>query len=659
MAQPPQQRENRQQRRAREKREKEQQAKAAQNSATTPEIQTVLEAALAHQTKGEYADADRMYKRVLDTYPGNIDALHFRGILAYQVGNLPVARELVTRATDIAKRDGKIRATLALIEDAAGNAKAARTQYQRALSLAPENKEARNNFGAFLRNLGEWDAAEVQFAKAIETGPEFLPALGNLGAMLLETGRLEEAANTFYRALEVAPDNPDSLMDLGIVLQRQGQFEAAEQKFQTILNNEPDNPAAHINMASLYFRMEKMEDGLRFAERGVELFPDHPAAHNNLGNLLGSLDRFDEAEAAFKKAIKLAPKDAEAVSNLAHLYKQVGRIGDAAALYQQAITFSPDNPRHRFGLSLSLMGLGRLEEALPFHEAGFDCAERRPDRRKIAKTWDGSPPGDRPVLIWPEQGLGDELRFISALPDLLDGPLSGAAVTLECDPRLVALFQRSFPDITVAAEGETEITNRTLQRSMGQAHDLVRREIAHFDRSAAYLKPDPELVKKWQDRLAALPPGPRIGFGWRSGLVNTRRSTRVTTIEDWRPLLETQGIQLIALQYGDTDQEREAAETRYGCHLHFWDDLDLRDDLNDLVALISCLDQVATIANSLGDLAGATGTPSLVTLPEHQWVTLGTDHHPWYPNVTLVQRRNDEDWTGVMQEIANRVKALI
>ncbi len=54
------------------------------------------------------------------------------------------------------------------------------------------------------------------------------------------------------------------------------------------------------------------------------------------------------------------------------------------------------------------------------------------------------------LLVTAEQGVGDHLMFASMFPELVaEAPRTGRHVILECDPRLVPLFARSFPDATV------------------------------------------------------------------------------------------------------------------------------------------------------------------------------------------------------------------
>ena len=55
---------------------------------------------------------------------------------------------------------------------------------------------------------------------------------------------------------------------------------------------------------------------------------------------------------------------------------------------------------------------------------------------------------DGTLLVWGEQGLGDQILHASMVGELTQ---RAAKVVLEVEPRLAPLFARSFPDVQVVA----------------------------------------------------------------------------------------------------------------------------------------------------------------------------------------------------------------
>src|SRR3546814_12428634 len=83
-----------------------------------------------------------------------------------------------------------------------------------------------------------------------------------------------------------------------------------------------------------------------------------------------------------------------------------------------------------------MMSLGRLGEAWPLYRTRMNVRSSDPRGAAFAARlppWDGVVrPGQR-LLVWGEQGIGDQVLFGSMLPDLL---ASGADIVFGCDPRL-------------------------------------------------------------------------------------------------------------------------------------------------------------------------------------------------------------------------------
>jgi hypothetical protein len=80
-------------------------------------------------------------------------------------------------------------------------------------------------------------------------------------------------------------------------------------------------------------------------------------------------------------------------------------------------------------------------------------------------------------MIWEEQGVGDKIIFGSRFPDLIE---RGVGTLIECDKRLIPLFSRSFPAITVAASddpdiGKTEDKTFDVQAAPGNNWSLAAR----------------------------------------------------------------------------------------------------------------------------------------------------------------------------------------
>ena len=245
--------------------------------------------------------------------------------------------------------------------------------------------------------------------------------------------------------------------------------------------------------------------------------------------------------------------------------------------------------------------------------------------------------------------MGDELRLMGLVSEAAD---RAGRTVLAVDERLVPLAARSFPAIEVRARGTVDESQATRQIPMGSLPAILRADLDAFPDHAGYLHPDPQAIADFRARLKALGPGLAVGIAWTSGLVTARRQGAHGPLEEWEAVLRTEGIKPVLLQYGPVEDEVRAAEAAFGCTIARWDDLDLKDDLDRVAALTAALDlMIAT--------GSAVGTPLWSLLRPRDWVTLGTDRHPWYPAARTFHRAPGAGWRPLLEgEVAPALAAL-
>jgi len=233
--------------------------------------------------------------------------------------------------------------------------------------------------------------------------------------------------------------------------------------------------------------------------------------------------------------------------------------------------------------------------------------------------------------------LGDEILFLTCLEDAIE---SGASIILECEPRLVATLARSFPSITVRPPShntsnlcKTLVEDFDYHIPMGSLPGLYRNDIEDFKKSKPYIIVDEIKKNKYNSRLTHTADKLKIGICWRSGLMTAGRNTEYTSLEDWGPVLTRPDCFFVNLQYGDCEAELLAAEEKFGVQIIRWADLDMKNDIDDVFALISCLDLVVTAGTAVCPMSAAIGKPTLVLQSRWDWPNLGTNYYPWFSNI--------------------------
>ncbi|MBK3732068.1 tetratricopeptide repeat protein [Azospirillum brasilense] len=634
-----------------------------QDSPTTPDaLAARLGRAVDHHRAGRLADAERDYRAVLAADPRHPDALHLLGVLALQAGHpgpaVELIEEAIRQAGGIADYHDNLGSALAALDRHAEAAQA----HRMAAALNPLSARPRHNLGNAFQAQALPGLAALAFTTAVELEPGYAKAWYNLGNALRAQKRLGDAVRAFARAAVLAPAMAEAHTNLSDALSAAGRPDEALAQARAALRLRPDDPKAHHNLGAALQRKGAYESAEIAYREALKRAPDSLTTLIDLGGVLLTLGRPAPAEQCFRKALSRDPHAVEAIHNLGKALQAQGHYTKAEACYEEALAHDPGLAAASDSLAIIALLHGRLERGWEGHERRFAAGRVRPDRRIDAPRWRGEGLRRRRLLVWREQGVGDEILFASCYGDVI--AWGGGPVTIETDPRLVSLFARSFPRATVRAETidadgrETAVPlDADLQIPAGSLPGLLRGTLAAFDQFDAWLKPDPVRTALWRERLDALGPGLRVGVAWRSHRTTPEHKGAYTTLDQWAPLFALTGVVFVNLQYGDCAEEIAAAEARFGVTIHRWDDLDLKDDFEGAAALTANLDLVITPATAAGELAGALGVP-VWRFGHRSWSQLGTAVRPWFPAMRLFEPRPGETFDHVLTGMADRLAAL-
>ncbi len=462
--------------------------------------------------------------------------------------------------------------------------------------------------------------------------PKQADALHLLGAAEWQRGNLDEAEQLMRRAIAVWDKDSSYFCDLGGVLKSKGAFADAIAEYKKALLRDPVNPKARDGLAESY------------GCYGYELGHEH---------------RWDEAEETYKKFLELRPDDVVALNNLSEIYQHAGERKKALELCDRALGLKPDHKTVLYNRALCRLALNDLPGGWADMEAGTGYWLTHLDKRQnlpwiSLPLWDGSDPRGKKILVWGDQGIGDEVLFASMIPDLI---ARGAQVMVECMDRLAPIFARSFPQAKIIVR--QAIPNFAIDFDY-QAPGLwlgrwLRTDASKFPERISYLVADPQKVAELRARYQALGKKHIIGIAWHS-ISGGRASERRMMLRELVSVLPLSDTLYIDLQYGD--REPEIAEVRKEFPdfvLHQDREIDQLRDMDGFAAQIKTCDRIVTIGNTTAHMAGALGVAADVLLPPSSltwyWFEQRGDS-PWYPSLRLHRRPKNGDWSAALAGIA-------
>ena len=411
-----------------------------------------------------------------------------------------------------------------------------------------------------------------------------------------------------------------------------------------LLREDPDDPRVLLAAAEVQEKSRRITTAYQFAERAVHKAPNISGSWLMFGRMADLLYRFDDAEMAYRKSLEIAPDNARkatAVMNLSGLYLTKGMWEEAEKHARQALELKPDAWMAKGNLGMACLAQRKWLDGWRGYEAIVGSEQRKNRKYGNEPTWAGEK--KKTVIVYGEQGMGDEISFASMLPDLI---ADSRKVIVDCDARLKGLFKRSFPEASIhgtrwaeALDWDEEDRKFDASITMGGLGRYYRLRDEDFP-GKPYLIPDPDRVTMWKalfDRQR-----PAIGIAWTGGLSWTGSKFRKWSLEEMTPLFRSISAHWVSLQYKDASKEMQAFK---GANITQYRFGTLTNDYDDTAALVASLDLVICMQTAVAHLAGALGKECWVFVPKlSQWRYGKGDDIPWYKSVKVFRQRQDGSW---------------
>lgn len=506
---------------------------------------------------------------------------------------------------------------------------------------------------------------------AFRPEPDTAESWRRRGLSLEAANDLPAALDAYQRALELDPGSMETVRVLAGLAFRRSMWEMAERFYAHLITHGDQETAVVAAYAATLREQSRYAEAIDLLKSVIGQRPEESSLWEGLGTVISATGDWATAITFFDEALRLAPDNLHALFHRGCARFDLGdtRPGLVDVVACARAFTDPDN---RASAELTA-AYGCL--ALTDLEAGWRWYEGRHRRGTPGEVlYDLNLPHRSPgqsvagkrLFVSAEQGLGDEVLYGSLLPDLY---AEVAHLGIGVEPRLVSLFQRSFPAAMVVAHRTQTIDGRIhrgfpdldesqfdLWAVMGDFLASHRSRIADFPARQSFLVPDPARIAHWRSYFADLNARPKIGILWRSLKLTGLRAQQYSRFGQWRDILALPGLQFVNLQYGDASAEMAEARLM-GYDIITPEGIDLKDDLDDLAALTCALDVVIAPSNATSNIAAACGVPVWMLNIPHAWPRLGQVDYPWYPSVQSFDAQTVSDWQPALDAIRDALKA--
>lgn len=578
-------------------------------------LENLFKQALSLHIAGQFSAARELYERLNREVGPNPDILHLYGTLLFQSGF---------------SREGQ-------------------TSIRRALLLRPDASSYYDHFGSAARSVEERRVAASAFERAFCLNPASETASLNAAITLQELGTLEAAKIRAFKAVLLQPSVAATWLRRGAIQRNVGELLQAKSALERARMEDPANVETHFNLHEVYVGLVHRDQAILAAKRGILLAPDQhefyvnfnsggsetprlratslrpdaPKAWDQLAADYYGQVNYRAAAAAARRAILLAPNLAPPYNSLGTSTYHDGRFAEAISSSQRGLLIDPTFSDTEYNLCFAAFASGRVDLAWRHWNSRLTMT-KSPGRVGLPKRWDLETGRPQHLLVASEQGIGDEILFLSCLPDLLG---RSEKITVEADPRLHGMLARTFPGVTLVekqigltVDGISVHDYRDLVRENGITHAIYSGDLPAAFRTpsspesaiSGYLRAEELERHHWKSWLKSLGDGPYLGICWRSGTFLTRqRTTGYLSPEELIANIPDRSVTLINLQYGDALDELQRILETSGVRIHNPPGLDQTMELDRVLALMTCLDLITTPATTVQALAGASGTPTI------------------------------------------------
>ena len=655
-------------------------------------LEQTFQKAVRFYENGNLKKALKCLNDIQRRQPDIPDVLHLLGLVTLRLERPGDAAKYLETATRLMPKSGGLWGLLGSALRKAGRAEDALKAFGKALAINSNAADLHYNMGNTLRDLGRLEDAADSYRNAVATEPGFTDAWVNLGGVLKDQSHLEDAAGALREAVRLNPEDADAQMTLGNTLEALGDEEGALAHQELAVRASPELAQAHYNLGNALRQAGREEDAatsyrnaLKIDPGRAEVYnnlgetlldlgdidaaienyghalacnPELAGAHNNLAKALGKKGDLEASVVGYRRALGIDPGHFGARTNLGNALGKLGKWDEALACQYFAVENNPDNADAHHNLALTLLLMGRMQEGWAEYEWRW-TSENGANRRTFPQaSWQGEDLLGKTIMVWSEQGVGDEVLFAGMVPGLLD---AGANVVLESDARLVPVFGRSFPSVTCVPQ-----TSPPVPRLLEDTIDFqcAMGSLGRWLRTATDIRTDAYLVAG-PDRRNALRKAYKTGGETRLvGITWSSKNRKIgegksLPLSDLIPLAGIPGVTLVDLQYGDTRAQRDAFREETGVEILHDDDIDQMADLDAFCDQVAAMDVVVTVSNTTAHFAGALGVPTWVMVhpsPLPCWL-LERDDSPWYPDVTLFRQTPGGEWADVVERVANKLSA--
>ena len=367
---------------------------------------------------------------------------------------------------------------------------------------------------------------------------------------------------------------------------------------------------------------------------------------------------FESAAKCYRQLVVDDPYDARAYYNLAIILHDLSKFAESLACYEQAIKLGYHNPaRANLNTGMNYLKMGDFKRGFHYVDLKSDGAWRlgknfafNQEALSHIDLWEGQSLEDKTILIYCEQGFGDNIQFVRYIPQVRE---LGGRIIFSCYDQLYNIFKNSpiLKGVDVmkgASLNSAELDFKIPLLSLPRVLEATIDNIPHTD---GYLSKTH--CKDWN----LSDEGMNVALVWESSGLDTRRSIPLETI---LPLCELPNVNMVSIQKGTAmfDYRRNPDIKNLLPSLG-----ERIRDFSDTADILSQVDLLISTDTAPIHMGGALGIPTWGLLhfsADWRWFREKNypDTSPWYESVRIYRQKEPANWGEVVERVKIDLKKI-
>lgn len=535
--------------------------------------------------------------------------------------------------------------------------------FEKSSNLKKNNIDALLNMSIVLQHKEDYKTANNLLDQIIEFNDNHFYAFHYKGISLEKMSLYEEAILCFERSITLKKDFKDPYIFLGKIFKTQKKYDSAIEILQKALVNLNDLESVYVNLSSIYIAINNnsfeadYSKAISYSKKALSYNEDNFFALNNLAICLFQELKINEAIQAYERVIKINPEFAEAYRNIGILYNYVGDYKKSELNYEKSLKLEPEHDFSNFIFAETKLFQNKFKEAWHYFEYRFKDLGSTPAVKKPKfqiPQWTPDQ-GWKKILIYGEQGIGDQILFSTIVPEL---EKKFEKVSLLINERLCKVYKESFSGNIEILPINQPINEQLYdyQIPIGSLGQYFRNSIDEFRSPYPLLRINNDRFENGQKL--------RCGFTWQSKGA-PKSSQKSLNLELLKEVFEISDIEYFSIQYSADISEIDNLNQKLNNKISTPNDLDIFNDIYGLLKFIDSCDFIFSTSNTNAHLSAALGKPTFLLLPKGYgkiwyWENDFDGKNLWYPSIKKFYQKNQGDWSDpislLKDEIQNYVK---